>query len=396
VREPLPADPTLADLEDARERAMRMSRWTRPLVVVLLLVLLAAGLRTDPRPSPHGTGLVVLAALVLIGVSGCALVLDLRFRPWASGPRLVECLVLIAGSAALAWFDPNGPGFLGGFLAVGAAGARMSRRTGIAVTTCAMLALAVAGLAGEGRPLMSIVVSELGLLAFHRLGLYTRRLWDRTAQAERLLAELEQTRAAQVEAAALGERQRLAREMHDVLAHSLSGLLLHLEAARLLAERERVPARLSDTIDRAHHLAEAGLGEARQAIGTLRDVDLPGPDRLRELAGDFRRDSGIDCELTESGSADLGAQQRLTLYRVAQEALTNIRKHARPARVRMCLEHERDGTRLTVEDIGVPVTSEDDHGYGVTGMRERAELLGGTLTAGPTGTGFRVVLWLPA
>jgi signal transduction histidine kinase len=96
---------------------------------------------------------------------------------------------------------------------------------------------------------------------------------------------------------------------------------------------------------------------------------------------------------------ELGSQARLAVYRTAQEALTNVRKHAHPERVELRLGYERDGTRLTVEDHtpdGVHPAAAAGDGYGITGMRERAELLGGTLTAGPTGTGFRVELWVPA
>jgi signal transduction histidine kinase len=247
---------------------------------------------------------------------------------------------------------------------------------------------------------MSVIVSELGGVAFYRLGTYARQLRERTDQSEGLLAELERTREAQLRSATLAERQRLAREMHDVLAHSLSGLVLHLEGARLLAAHEGVSPRLADTIERAHHLAQAGLGEARQAIGMLRDEDLPGPERLRGLAGEFERDSGVPCSLAVSGEPmELGSETRLTLYRVAQEALTNIRRHARPCRVELRLGYEPGGTRLTIEDFAAGRArdvQEDDHGYGVTGMRERAELLGGTLSATPTGTGFRVALWVPA
>jgi signal transduction histidine kinase len=95
---------------------------------------------------------------------------------------------------------------------------------------------------------------------------------------------------------------------------------------------------------------------------------------------------------------ELGSDGRLTLYRVAQEALTNIRKHAQAERVELHLAYEPSGTRLTVEDFegdGARPPPADGTGYGLTGMRERAELLGGTLTAGPTGEGFRVELWVP-
>ena len=111
--------------------------------------------------------------------------------------------------------------------------------------------------------------------------------------AERLLEELEQTRQAQVQAAALAERQRLVREMHDVLAHSLSGLVLQLEGARLLAVRQDGDPQVIDAVARAHQLAKLGLGEARRAIGMLRDDQLPGPERLPALVSDFQRYAGV-------------------------------------------------------------------------------------------------------
>jgi signal transduction histidine kinase len=191
-----------------------------------------------------------------------------------------------------------------------------------------------------------------------------------------------------------------------VLAHSLSGLVLHLEGARLLAARDAAPPQLADTIERAHHLAHSGLDEARQAIGMLRDEDLPGPERLHALAQQFEADTGVPCSLTVSGTAaELCSQTRLTLYRVAQEALTNIRKHARPCRVELHLAYRPDGTSLTVCDFaaahppaaepGSDSNGSDSNGYGVSGMRERAELLGGTVDAERTPAGFRVALWLP-
>jgi signal transduction histidine kinase len=109
----------------------------------------------------------------------------------------------------------------------------------------------------------------------------------------------------------------------------------------------------------------------------------------------------VACKVTVTGDheRDLGTDGRLTVYRVAQEALTNIRKHARADQVEICLTYEPAGTRLTIEDFntcGEHAAPGDGTGYGLTGMRERAELLGGTLTAGPTGSGFLVGLWVPA
>jgi signal transduction histidine kinase len=136
----------------------------------------------------------------------------------------------------------------------------------------------------------------------------------------------------------------------------------------------------------------------REVIGTLRGGGLPGPERLAALAAEYERDTGVRCACAVTGEPpELPAPTRLTLYRVAQESLANVRRHARPDRVEVRLDHVPGGTRLTVADHGTPATPPpDDRGYGISGMRERAELLDGRLAAGPTEDGFRVELWLPA
>ena len=217
------------------------------------------------------------------------------------------------------------------FVAVGAAAMRGRGQIGAAGAVVAFVAVVGAGLATSHRSGLSIALSALGVTAFYIMSLFARRLREGQEQAERLLVELEESRAAQAQAAALGERQRLAREMHDVLAHSLSGLVLQLEGARLLAAQRpegsiRSSSRRSSA---AHHLAKAGLEEARRAIGMLRGDELPGPERLDALAREFERDCAVPCRLEIRGvERDLGSDARLTVYRVAQEALTNVRKHA--------------------------------------------------------------------
>jgi signal transduction histidine kinase len=224
-------------------------------------------------------------------------------------------------------------------------------------------------------------------------------------QSRQMLAQMEETRDAELRAAALAERQRLAREMHDVLAHSLSGLVVQLEGARLLALSDPADGRLAATIDRAHQLAKTGLDEARQAISMLRDDELPGPDQLAALARSFEADTGIRCQYVTLGEPrEIGSAARLALYRVTQEALTNVRKHAHPERVEVRLDYLHDALCLEVEDFAggndapppAAAVGGSGGGYGLTGMRERAELLGGTLTAGSTGHGFLVRLRIPA
>jgi signal transduction histidine kinase len=213
---------------------------------------------------------------------------------------------------------------------------------------------------------------------------------------------LEASQGAEARAAADAERGRVARELHDVLAHSLSALALQLESARLVARDRGADPELSDAIDRAHHQAVEGLEEARRAIGALRGEVLPGPERLAALAEAFEDQSGVPTALDVVGQPrPLAADASLALYRTAQEALTNARRHAAPDRVELRLEYADDATVFVVEDraergMAVPASGPGPGGgYGLTGMRERAELLGGRLDAGPTEHGFRVELWLP-
>jgi signal transduction histidine kinase len=374
-------------------------RRMRILALVAIAVVVTAAFQTHPGPGLSGRYLAVSAALVVFAAGTMAVV-----RAPSAGPRIVLPLLagVVVGAAALVGLQPNGAGFLGVFPGVAAAALRLPTRLAAVVPVLAGAALAVAWSVSAGHhPVVGIILNEIGVAAFFLLALFARRYQEANERAQELIAELNQTRAAQAQAAMLAERQRLAREMHDVLAHSLSGLVLNLESARLLAAREPTDPRVADAIGRAQRLAKTGLEEARRAIGMLRGDALPGPERLAELAAGFQDDTGIACACAVEGDErELGPDGRLTLYRVAQEALTNIRKHADPQHVEMRLVYGESGTELTVDDHGRsgggPGADVGGSGYGLTGMRERAELLGGTLTAGPTADGFRVALWIPS
>jgi signal transduction histidine kinase len=191
--------------------------------------------------------------------------------------------------------------------------------------------------------------------------------------------------------------------MHDVLAHSLSALALQLETTRLLARDRSVDGDVTRAIDQAHHLAASGLEEARRAIAAERGDELPGPERIGILAEAFGEQSGLPVELEVSGEPrELAPDARLAVYRTAQEALTNVRRHATPERVEVRLDYRPESTVLVVEDHAAPGVPAPvglrgpAGGFGLTGMRERAELLGGELIAEPTAQGFRVELRLPA
>jgi signal transduction histidine kinase len=391
--------PTLAALRQARAARETLLRRMLPIGVGALLIVVVVASRAKPGVGLHDASLGVslaLAGFALAVVTGFFLLAAHRTAGWLLVPVLV---LLMASSAALVWLQPDGAGGVGLLIAVGIAARIVPGRTSVALlTVCLAFLLASPRVHHQGT--WQLLLNALPLAAIYIIVLFGRRIRLQEAQTERLLIELEESRGAELRAAALAERQRLARDMHDVLAHSLSGLLLQLEGARLLALANPADERLAGTIDRAHELARSGLDEARRAIGMLRDDELPGPDRLAALTASFQADTGVPARFTSSGAPRaLASAVRLALYRVAQEALTNVRKHARPARVEVRLEYLKDEVSLAVEDMAghlVAAPAACDGGYGLTGMRERAELLGGTLTAAPTDTGFLVRLRVPA
>lgn len=392
------ATASIATLRRARSRqdaALRRLRYLGPLVIILVTGL-AFGVH--PGPGLDGRGLAISIALAAFAAGGLS-TMATRDRPGAV--HVASLVVLLAGSGTLMWLQPGGAAIVGIFAGVFLLARQVPQRLEIALYVAGTVFLVVLTQTTAISSALSVLLDSLAIAGFFGMFLFAHRLRDANAQADGLLAELERIRAAEARAAGLAERQRLAREMHDVLAHSLSGLMLQLEGARMLAAGNAGDPRLPAAIERAHRLAEAGLEEAGRAVGMLRGDELPGPELLPGLAAQFQHDSGVPCRYTESGEARaLGAEARLAVYRVAQEALTNVTKHARPARVTVSLDYEPAGTRLTVQDFTAPGArpwpAEHGGGYGLTGMRERAELLGGTLTAADTGGGFRVGLWLPA
>jgi signal transduction histidine kinase len=383
----------VSGLQRAQSRENATYRWIRLLAVAVIGFVVITSFQARPTPADHGQALGVAFAVI---VFCCATAAAMWLTPRSLAIQLAVLLLAIAGAASLIGLQGNRAAFLGVFPAVCLAALVLPVHLSGVVAGVAVGAVSAAWVSNGRSPIAGIILNDFGILAFYVLSMFARRLSESNQRAEVLLAELEQTRAAQARAATLAERQRVAREMHDVLAHSLSGLVLNLEGAMLLAYEGGLDSRISDAIDRAHRLARTGLEEARRAIGMLRDDALPGPQLLSSLAAEFAADTGVACRVTVTGEErDLGTDGRLTLYRVAQEALTNIRKHARPSRVEIRLGYESSGTRLAIEDVGEPSVPGLGIGYELTGMRERAELLGGTLAAGPTESGFLVELWVP-
>lgn len=228
------------------------------------------------------------------------------------------------------------------------------------------------------------------LVAF---GLNRRQYEVQARQTEQLL---EQTRLAQSEharAATLEERGRIARDLHDVLAHSLGALSVQLEVAEaLLDERGDVDGAL-ERVRRSRRLAVQGLTEARNAVAALRADSVPDlAQAVAALAEQHENDHGTAVRLSVAGTVErTDSGVTVALLSAAREALTNAARHAAGQPIQMELAYSA-GVRLSVRNKGAAT---DGEGFGLAGMRERLALVGGTLTAGPDGDDWLVVAEVP-
>jgi signal transduction histidine kinase len=265
---------------------------------------------------------------------------------------------------------------------------------GASIAALATVFSLISGVGAENVLVSVLLCAALGLVG----SLLSRSRADQE-QTEVLLARLEDARDAQLEAATLAERARIARELHDVLAHSLSGLAIQLEAARKLVQRDGVGSELQDVVDRAAALAKGGLTDARRAVDALRGGDMASVEHLPELVSHYRDDLGLPvCLAVRGDPRPLTTGASLALYRAAGEALTNVVRHApgslasvtvtwRPGEVRLVVDNE-------MVDGAVPLAAPGPR-WGLAGIGERVALVGGRSSAGPTATGWQVQVTVP-
>jgi signal transduction histidine kinase len=231
------------------------------------------------------------------------------------------------------------------------------------------------------------------------VGMRLRR--QRERQLTQRTVELELQRDAQARAAVAEERRRIARELHDVVAHAISVTVVQARGGRKVLDADVEQARTAfDSIERT---GEQALGEMRRLLGMLREDDpnagrAPQPSlaRLDALADDLRS-SGLPVEVEVNGeTVELAPGVDLAAYRIVQEALTNTLKHAGPAVAHVHVHFGASAVELTIEDDGAGNGKGSGSGNGLVGIRERVAVVGGTLDAGalPDG-GFRVHALLP-
>jgi signal transduction histidine kinase len=330
-------------------------------------------------------------------------------RRW---PIPVAAVLLFATGADLVAAAPHQAAlqpYVALILAGYSVGSRAEGRFSIALPAClALLALPVFALAlADHESLGNEVTSYIWLVAAWGVGRVVRGMRRRTAELEAANAELAEHREIAAEAAVTVERGRIAREIHDVIAHNVSMMVVQAgAAARVLRADEPQVRSALETI------AETGrqtVDEMRSVLGVLRSgadeaadrAPQPGLADLASLAEGLRR-SGISVDWRVEGVLrPLPRALDLSAYRIVQEALTNSLKHARGARAEVVVHYDDGALALDISDSGgarngaPAVATPATGGNGIVGMRERAALFGGELMAGPTADGFRVTARLP-
>ena len=352
---------------------IRIARWAVPGVVAMFALIGAFTQHRSPVVAVCAVAVTVAAALLMDPARPALL-------PVFAALSAAGLAVLDSGSAAdVSWF---GICVLAGWCAFTASAAVAVALWAAFVIMFGLEWLLTTNDLGWSSWIAGTTFAAFACLLARRQGDLAERL--RIAQAglaDRVRAE---------------ERNRIARELHDVIAHSLTVSLLHVSSARLAVEEDSAEA--VRALAEAERLGRACLTEVRQVVGLLRHDEgtstspLPGAAQLTTLVEEFRR-AGADVTLDADGDpAELTATVGLALYRILQEALTNAARHAPGAQTRAGLSVTATRAVLVVDSAGPPGSGA---GAGLLSMRERAEVLGGTCTAGPADGGWQVRAELP-
>ncbi|MFQ1003104.1 sensor histidine kinase [Modestobacter sp. SSW1-42] len=395
-----------AGVTDAPRRPLlqRMEGWLRrhPFGVdatlaglaVLVLVVVSSG----DQPDGELSAVVGLALLVPLAWR--------RRRPVrAAAVVVVGCLaelVLLPGQ-----FLPANVAAPAMVYALAAYAPRWAGRAGLATGLVGAVLASVTYFGGAGLFSYVATAGAIGVLviAAWALGDLRRARLEQVAGLEERARLLELEREQEMQLAASTERARIAREMHDVVAHSLSVVIAQADGGRYAGQAD--PAAATSALEQISSTGRQALAEMRKLLGVLREGDgqefAPQPDvaAIDRLVADVRS-SGLDVELVVEGRPQpMPAGPQLAAYRIVQESLTNVLKHAGPAgRAEVRLQWRPDALELSVTDDGrgaaAAIVESDGQGQGLLGMRERAQLHGGRLTAGPRdGGGFGVRAVLP-
>jgi signal transduction histidine kinase len=370
-----------------------------------LLVIVAFITFRHPWPGAW-KGAVAVAAVTAATVQ---LVLWARADLGVSARLRYAFLLPYALVAVTVTCDVAAAGPIGGELMVLAvlaalmAGSDTSLAAGLIVVGAGILACEVMGLF-FGATVTTTLEHPAILPIAWMVGYSLRARQVQVEQSAALLAKADQLREEQAKVAALDERARIAREIHDVLAHSLGALGLHIQAAQAVLTRQHDEVQAVELLGQARRLAADGLNETRRAVHALRGETRPLPDGLAELSADHQRRHGARVTFEVSGEPrPLPPDAALALTRTTQEALVNAAKHAPHQPVGIRLDYAGAHTSLAVTNhLGEdalgghgPGLATVNGGYGLAGMRERLLLVKGTLSAGQNGSDWVVMAKVP-
>ncbi|MET8769157.1 sensor histidine kinase [Streptomyces sp. NPDC004658] len=376
--------------------------------VVLFGLSALSVVNLDRVPGHHGT----IAGGIAVSTVLCVVVaLRRRF------PEPMLLLALVTGLAQLILdIETTVPDFamLVITYTVATVGARWASRLALAVSLCAATVAQIRWPAEHASFLGQVAIAVFQTVPFALawvLGdsMRTRRAYF--AQLEERAARLEKEREAQAKVAVAAERARIARELHDVVAHNVSVMVVQADGAAYVMDA--APDQARKALETISSTGRQALAEMRRLLGVLRTGEhqetgeyVPQPDveQIDDLVEQCRS-SGLPVDFKVEGTPrPLPSGVELTAYRIVQEALTNTRKHGGPgAGASVRLVYFDDGLGLLVEDDGKGAPHElyeeggaDGQGHGLIGMRERVGMVGGTLDAGPRpGGGFRISALLP-
>jgi signal transduction histidine kinase len=342
-------------------------------------------------------------ATALNVITACALTLPLAWRrrfPFAVASVIAAAIVV--GDLSSGW-DGSVISFDCAIIAAYSAGAHARQRHAAAALAVLLAANLVDALGAPGNRAGNLA---LGLVVFSLVpwlvGQALRRERQRTATMHELATQLEAEREARARDAVAAERGRIARELHDIVAHAISVIAVQADAASKLLRHD--PARAQEPLDVVQETARGALVEMRQLVGLLRDSDSPvaplepqpGVAELEQLVEGARK-SGIPVQLETAGATrPLPPSVDLAVYRIVQEALTNVRKHAGAARAHVQITYEPDVLTIDVSDNGRGGEPNGNGGHGLVGIGERVNLLGGRIETGRRAEGgFAIHAQLP-
>jgi signal transduction histidine kinase len=351
------------------------------------------GVATFGYSVASGRDLIMEAVAFAIGAVVVAYWLAADLHPGHPQPRvLAGALIVMAAASGFASTGAHGGPLIGfAFMAAIGAGAGGSLLTGCVTTAIALVGVEAGALVTGASATSALGFPLLLIVAF--VSGRNRAAYRRQAeQSAALVMQMEQLRAEQRRAAVLDERTRIAREIHDVLAHSLGALGIQLQAARAVLAEHGDTGRALSLLDQAQRMAKDGLGETRRAVHALRAGTAGLDEELAALADTHRSRHHASISFRVAGQPrPLPPDATIALIRTAQEALVNAAKHAPLQPVDMGLHYGEDGVRMIISNplpygghdspgTGIAFTTVNG-GYGLRGMRERLLLINGSLTA---------------